>query len=411
MFDPGGQQRGLVEHVGQVGAGEARRTACHREQVDVGGHRLATGVHLQDLLATPEVGGVDADLAVEPARAKQRRVEDVGTVGRRDQDDAATNVEAVHLHQQLVEGLLALVVAAAHAGTAVSADGVDLVDEHDGGGVLLGLLEQVAHTGGADTDEHLDEVGSGDRVERHARLTRDGAGEQRLAGAGLAVEQDTLGDLGADGLELGRLLQELLDLAELLDRLLAAGHVGEGGLRHVLADQLGLGLGELHHPAAAALHLVHQEDEQQHDQREGEQGRQDLAEQAGLGVLDVELLDLARVDLLLHLLDQADLLTAHPRGHDLLAVVERGADLLVTAVDEGDLLDLAGVDVVHHLRRLDLGVAPVGHQELQSQQDTEHGHRDPQPRATYDSLHRAILSGRSTTGRDSPQSPSEEPYE
>jgi hypothetical protein len=36
------------------------------------------------------------------------------------------------------------------------------------GRVGLGLLEQVAHAGGADADEHLDEVGAGDRVERHA---------------------------------------------------------------------------------------------------------------------------------------------------------------------------------------------------------------------------------------------------
>ncbi len=52
----GGQQRRLVEHVGQVGAGEARRTTRDREQVDVGGHRLAAGVHLEDLLAAVEVG-------------------------------------------------------------------------------------------------------------------------------------------------------------------------------------------------------------------------------------------------------------------------------------------------------------------------------------------------------------------
>ena len=225
-------------------------------------------------MAAVEVGGVDADLAVEAAGAQQRRVEHVGPVGGRDQDDAAADVEAVHLDQQLVEGLLALVVTAAHAGAAVAADGVDLVDEDDRGGVLLGLLEQVADPAGADTDEHLDEVGAGDGVERHAGLTGDGAGEQGLAGARRAVEQHALGDLGADGLELRGLLEELLDLAELLDRLVAAGDVGERGLRHVLGDQLRLGLGELHDAAAAAaLHAVHQPQEHQDDQHERQERR------------------------------------------------------------------------------------------------------------------------------------------
>ena len=96
------------------------------------GDRLAARVDLEDLVAAVEVGGVDLDLAVEAARAQQRRVEHVGPVGRGDQDDAAADVEAVHLDEQLVEGLLALVVAAAHAGAAVATDGVDLVDEDDG---------------------------------------------------------------------------------------------------------------------------------------------------------------------------------------------------------------------------------------------------------------------------------------
>ena len=67
-------------------------------------------------------------------------------------------LEAVHLDQELVQRLLALVVAAAEPRAAVPADGVDLVDEDDAGGVLLALLEEVAHAAGADADEHLDEV-------------------------------------------------------------------------------------------------------------------------------------------------------------------------------------------------------------------------------------------------------------
>ena len=213
-----GEQRGLVEHVREVGAGEAGGLAREHLEVDALGERLALGVHLEDLLAALQVGRVDADLAVEAARAQQRGVEDVGAVRRRDEDDVGLRVEAVHLDEHLVERLLALVVAAAHAGAAVAADGVDLVDEDDGRRVLLGLVEQVAHAARADADEHLDEVRTRDRVERHARLAGDRAGEQGLAGSGRAVQQHALRDAGADGLELRRVLQEVLDLLQLLDR-------------------------------------------------------------------------------------------------------------------------------------------------------------------------------------------------
>ena len=194
-----------------------------------------------------------------------------GPVGGGDEDDAGLGVEAVHLDEQLVEGLLALVVAAAQAGAAVAADGVDLVHEDDGRGVRLGLLEQVAHAAGADADEHLDEVGAGDGEEGHARLAGDGPGQQRLARAGRAEEQHALGDLGPDGLELGGRLEELLDLLQLLDGLVGAGHVGEGDLGLVLVDLLGLGLAELHDPVAAALHRVDEEEEHAHEQQEGQE--------------------------------------------------------------------------------------------------------------------------------------------
>ena len=72
-------------------------------------------------------------------------IEDVRPVGRGDEDDAFVALEAVHLDEQLVQRLLALVVPAAEAGAAMTADGVDLVDEDDAGRVLLALFEQVAH--------------------------------------------------------------------------------------------------------------------------------------------------------------------------------------------------------------------------------------------------------------------------
>ena len=85
-------------------------------------------------------------------------------------------------------------------GAAVPAHGVDLVHEHDRGRVRLGLLEQVAHPGGADTDEHLHEVRTGDRVERDARLTGDRAAGKDPAVIAVAVAAALLQKLTA-GLE------------------------------------------------------------------------------------------------------------------------------------------------------------------------------------------------------------------
>jgi len=81
--------------------------------VNVRRQRHIAHMDLEDLLAPANVGVGHHDLAVEPAGAQQRRVQHVGPVGRGDQDDALIGLEAVHLDQELVQRLLALVIAAA----------------------------------------------------------------------------------------------------------------------------------------------------------------------------------------------------------------------------------------------------------------------------------------------------------
>ena len=179
-------QRRFVDEIGEVGAGKAGRAARDDLGIDIRGERHLAHVHFEDLLAADDVRVRHDDLPVEAARPQQRRVEHIRPVGRGDQDHALIRLEAVHLDEQLVQGLLALVIAAAEAGAAMPADRVDLVDEDDAGRVLLALLEHVAHAAGADADEHLDKIGARDREERHVRFAGDRAGEQGLAGAGRA---------------------------------------------------------------------------------------------------------------------------------------------------------------------------------------------------------------------------------
>jgi hypothetical protein len=183
---------------------------------------------------------------------------------------------------------------------------------------LLGLLEQVAHARSADADEHLDEVGAGDREERHARLACDRARQQRLTGAGRAVEQDALRDPRAQRLELLRVLEELLDLLELLDGLVDARDVLEADLRRVGGHSLCARLAEGHHLRAAALDLVHQEDPEgdQDDEREQREERAHPGEAARALGVELDLRVLCRMSVILR-----DGLVGGVVDGDLLVVV------------------------------------------------------------------------------------------
>ncbi len=169
-------------------------------------------------------------------------------------------LEAVHFDQQLVQGLLALIVTAAETGAAMAADGVDFIDEDDAGRVLLALFEQIADAAGADADEHFDEVRTGDGEERNAGFAGDGAGQQRLAGSGRTDQQHALRNAAAELLELLRLAQEFDDLLQLFLGFFDAGDILKRDLLLLRGMQARAALAEAEGLVAAALHLAHHED-------------------------------------------------------------------------------------------------------------------------------------------------------
>src|SRR3954463_11971601 len=95
----------------------------------------------EDPFASLHVGPIDDDAPIEAAGTEECGIEHVGAGGRRDENDAFIRFEAVHLDEQLIERLLALVVAATQSGAAMAPNRIDLVDEDDAGRVLLSLFE------------------------------------------------------------------------------------------------------------------------------------------------------------------------------------------------------------------------------------------------------------------------------
>jgi len=96
---PCSQQRRFVEQVCQFGPGIARCAARDDRKVNRPGKLYVLRVHFQNGFATAHVRQIDSNLAVEAARAQQRRVQNIRAVGCRNDNDALLGVEAVHLNE------------------------------------------------------------------------------------------------------------------------------------------------------------------------------------------------------------------------------------------------------------------------------------------------------------------------
>ena len=264
--------RRLVGEVRQIRTREARRRSGHRAQVDVGTQLLAGAVHHQDRQALSLGRQGNDDLAIEAARAEERGIERVGAVCCGQHHDAMGGIEAVHLSQQLVEGLLPLVVAVRGVGAADLADRVDLVDEHDGRRALACLLEEVAHPAGAHAHVELHEARPAGGEERHAGLTGDGPGEEGLAGSRRTDHQHPTRPLGSGLLVALGPAQVVDDLADLLLHALVAGDVIEGRRRRLGGiDDVGGGAPEPAGTDRSGAPTEPQQDDEQDDRHEPRQ--------------------------------------------------------------------------------------------------------------------------------------------
>ena len=386
----GAQQRGFVEHVGQIGTGEARRAHGDHMQVDVRYERLALGVHPQNCLTAFQIRRGHTYLTVESTRTQQSGVKHVRAVGGGDDDEVGVVVETIHLDEQLVQRLLALVVATAHTGATLATHGIDLIDEDDGGSVLLGLIEQVTHTGGTETDEHLDEVGAGHRVERHAGLTCDGSGQQRLTRAGRAVQQHAARDARTQRLVLGRILEEVLDFLDFGHGLVFTGHIGELGGGGLALEQLAAVLLAAHaEHAAGTAHAAHQPPEQGKDDDERQNRGDEVAHHTGL--LDIRgpaLFEIAVLHGLGHLCALGEgvvelhvlAVVGHLAGVGVLlgvVILQLKADDLLVVRDLG-VCGLALIDQRETIFSID-GFGATAGEHLEHQHNHDHEHGTPQP--------------------------------
>ena len=286
-------QRGFVADICNVGTRESGGLAGQERPVELRIELQRTQVDVENLLTFLDVGQSHLDLAVETAGAHQRLVEDVGTVRGRKDDHARIGLEAVHLREELVKRILTLVVAREPGILAAgAADGVNLVDENDARRLLLGLFEQVADTRSTHADEHLHEVGTRNREERHVGLACDGLRQQGLTRPRRAYEQRSLGNFGTQFLIFVGLLEEIHDLHDLDLGLLQPSHILErDAFGVILVEHLRLGLAHVHDAAArtasgTARHRTHDENPHADNQHPRQQVDQHVRPVVGLVFID-----------------------------------------------------------------------------------------------------------------------------
>ncbi|MNI40565.1 hypothetical protein D3C73_947910 [compost metagenome] len=155
--------RSFVHHALKLGTGEAISLFRYLVQVNLLMQRLVLGMQIEDGLAALLVRHVHLDMTVKAAGAQQRRIQHLLAVRCRNQQDARRIiiVNSIHLRQQLIERLIIFTLLSAFA---FAADDVNFIDKNNRAlfifleGTRTRIFEQIAHTSGADSHIHFNEL-------------------------------------------------------------------------------------------------------------------------------------------------------------------------------------------------------------------------------------------------------------
>src|SRR6266568_1224700 len=263
------QQSGFIDEIGDVSANHPRGGTGDVNQVHVFCQWDVVRVNLENGQATIPVGTLDCHTSIEAAGAQERFVQSIWAIGCCNDNNGLARLKAVHLNQQLVQGLLTL-VAAIDAGPALTTHGINFIEEDDAGRGFLSLLEEITHAAGANTDQHFDKLRTAHREEGHSRLTCHGTRQQGLPGSRRADQQHPTGNLATQALELVWGLQKFNHLNQIVFRFVDARDISKGRTRSISWHDLGAGLPKAEDVLLAlccsAAHK--EEDAQQENQRE-----------------------------------------------------------------------------------------------------------------------------------------------
>jgi len=133
----------------------------------------------------PGIGQSDTRSLVSDLADQPGRVQNVAPVGSGQNNDLMPFVKAVHLYQELVKGLFALVVCLLQTGSSAASHGIEFIDEDNGWSSRFGLFKEAAHV----TRPSSHDLRGADGEEWHTRFSRHCSCKQCLVGSRLTHEK------------------------------------------------------------------------------------------------------------------------------------------------------------------------------------------------------------------------------
>ncbi len=94
----GRDQRRFINQIGQIGTAESGSSSGDQFQIYVICQGHFGRMHLQNLRPSFDIRQIHRYLTIEASGTQQRRIQNIGTIGSRNDDHCLIGLKAIHLH-------------------------------------------------------------------------------------------------------------------------------------------------------------------------------------------------------------------------------------------------------------------------------------------------------------------------
>ena len=231
-----GKKRRFINQIGEIRAGKAGRAAGNIARIDFLINRLFAHMHFKNLLTPLDIRQAHRHLTVKTSRTQQSRIKHIRTVGRGNHNHAFIAFKTVHFHQQLVQGLLALIMTAAQTCTALTSHRINLINKDNARRMFFRFFKHIAHPRRAHADKHFHKIRTGNGKKRHLRFAGNRPRQQGFARSRRPDHQHAARNLSAQTAEFGGITQKFHHFHHIMLGFIGAGNILKSHLNLIFGD-------------------------------------------------------------------------------------------------------------------------------------------------------------------------------
>mmetsp|Transcript_14642 Transcript_14642/g.35077 ORF Transcript_14642/g.35077 Transcript_14642/m.35077 type:complete len:430 (+) Transcript_14642:982-2271(+) len=181
---------GSLADLGNIGTGKALGNIGELLIANIIVNGTLTKVGLEDRHARLPVRKRDVNKLIETSGTHDTGVENIGSVGRSNDEESLARSHTIDLGKDLVDNTITC-IGTSSTGTTRTGNGIHFIKEQNAGAGGTGLVEQITDVGLGTTEPHIQKLRTLDGNEIGSALVGNGLGHEGLTASGRAVEKNT----------------------------------------------------------------------------------------------------------------------------------------------------------------------------------------------------------------------------